>query len=301
MIALDYTSAINPTALKAVNASDVFRYLCFSPKGDWKTIRQPEYDQLMNAGIGVTLNWEFDARDWNNTQTVGFNHGKEAVRQAHNLGYPVGCTIFGSADYDMPWGDWTARGQHYATGFAAVLRDSGYEPGVYGPWNVLTWCRDSGQYRRFWQAGMSYSWSSGKNANVWPGAHLRQRRHMTVAGQDTDMNDILIPEWGQARRGHAMADDWGRVGAPMAQFLQGLQDRNIRTVYEADSWFQEMFGFSPWDGVSPSHRSRLIQEIHNAVVGVIPGTVTEVSLTAEDRARIDRLAGILEKLAEHLK
>ena len=198
MIAVDYTSRIPPALLAAYGVSDVSRYLCYSPIGDWKKIHQPEYDELMNGGFGVTLNWELDARDWVNAN--GAAHGFEAVKEARNLGYPTGCTIIGSADFDMTLDQWKSSGRKYAHDFATTLISSRYRPGVYGPFDVLTWVRDAGYMDVFWQAGMSTSWSQRRNAELWPGAQIRQRHHLNINGHDTDMSDILVPNWGQARR-----------------------------------------------------------------------------------------------------
>lgn len=212
MIALDYTARIPPAALHAAGVSDVCRYLCYLPVGDWKVITKGEYDELVRAGIGVTLNWELAATDWAHGESTGHAHGTEAVRMAKALGYPAGCTIIGSADFDMDRSTWDNTARFYCRGFSNAIRGGGYRPGVYGPWDVLTWVRDSGLMDVFWQAGMSTAWSGGRNRNAWPGTHLRQRRHITVAGQDCDANDIHIPTWGQMRAGVPAldGDDMGR-------------------------------------------------------------------------------------------
>lgn len=195
-IALDYTSRISPAALKLSNVVAVSRYISVPVASTaWKRITKPEYDELVGAGIDVTLNFEYDARDWLGGSSVGKAHGTIAVSEARKLGYPTGKVIPGSCDFDMTPTEWNQSGIQYARAFRDVVRMSGYRPGVYGPWDVLTWCRDIG-YDAFWQAGMSTAWSNGRNANPWPGAHFRQRRHMMVGGTDTDVNDILIrPLW----------------------------------------------------------------------------------------------------------
>lgn len=214
-IALDYTSPIDPAALKAAGVVAVQRYLSWLYR--WggvthtyvnpKIIQGPEYAALRRAGIEVTLNWEYDARDWLGGATAGSAHAAEAVRQAQALGYPAGCAIIGSADFDMTSAQWSDAGHAYAQAFAAGIRAGGYRPGAYGPYDVLTWVRDARLMDVFWQAGMSTSWSGGRNAQAWPGAHLRQRGYKTVAGQQTDWNDILIPEWGQAGGDMALTTD----------------------------------------------------------------------------------------------
>jgi hypothetical protein len=93
---------------------------------------------------------------------------------------------------------WNSAGRAYAQTYSAIVRDGGYTPGVYGPYDVLTWCRDAGWFGMFWQAGMSTAWSGGRNAQLWPGAHLRQRYSTTVGGVGCDVNDILQDNYGGA-------------------------------------------------------------------------------------------------------
>lgn len=197
-IVVDYTSPIPPAALKAAGVVGVCRYI--APQA-WKRITLDEYRELVAAGIDVTLNWESDAHDWDTGAAGGSSHGQQAVAQARALGYPAGKVIPGSNDYDMTRTTWLNAGRAYGRAFAAQLRSGGYRPGIYGPYDVLTWARDDGIVDAFWQAGMSTSWSSGRNAGAWPGAHLRQRDHLTIAGTDTDWNEILIPHWGQRQAG----------------------------------------------------------------------------------------------------
>jgi hypothetical protein len=199
-IVLDYTARIAPAALKAAGVVGVCRYLKPDSVPAYR-IGLAEYRELVAAGIDVTLNWEFDAYDWLGGAGRGQAHGEEAVRQAKALGYPAGRVIVGSADFDMTLGQWQTSAASYARAFATAVRAGGYRPGVYGPWDVLGWVKAAGVMDAFWQAGMSTAFSAGRNANAWPGAHLRQRGHRTVGGQDTDWNEILIPNWG-----HDMVD-----------------------------------------------------------------------------------------------
>jgi hypothetical protein len=206
-IALDYTTRIDPADLVAAGVTDVCRYLSWPYR--WggvthnypnpKIIQQREFDELVAAGLGVTLNWEFDARDWMGGNSDGLAHGAEAARQALELGYPAGCTIAGSADFDMTRAQWLAAGKGYAIGWTSALLVAGYRPGVYGPSDVLGWCADEVPMSLYWQC-MSTAYSEGRNAQPWPGAHLRQRTYQTVGGVRGDRNDILRPSWGQYRK-----------------------------------------------------------------------------------------------------
>jgi hypothetical protein len=195
-IALDYTSRISPISLKAVGAVAVCRYLSWDSLA-WKTIKKPEWNELNAAGIQVTLNWEADAQDWLGGAAGALLQATKAVNSAEALGAPQGQVIIGSADFNMSRAQYLSAGRAYAKTFAAICLSAGFRPGIYGPYDVLQWVHDDGLMDAFWQAGMSTSWNNGRNANRWPGAHLRQRGHMMVAGTDTDWSEILIqPLWG---------------------------------------------------------------------------------------------------------
>lgn len=196
MIVVDYSAGrIAPNALKAAGVVGVCRYLSWLPNP--KVITKAEYDELVSAGIRVTLNWEFRTLDWLGGSSSGSQHAAEAVNQAKALGYPKGQEIIGSADFDMSRNQWLLAGRAYAIAFANGIRAGGYRPGGYGPYNVLQWLKDENIVDAFWQAGMSHAWTN--NNQVWPGAHLFQHAHLTIAGTDTDYNDVLVtPLWGKA-------------------------------------------------------------------------------------------------------
>lgn len=302
-IAVDYTARIPPEALRNAGVSGVLRYLCYEPVGTWKVIKQPEYDELIGAGFDVTLNWEYDARDW--LSVNGTSHGNTAVMQARRLGYPIGCTIYGSCDFDMNYTQWLNAGRAYAKAFAKAIRDGGYRPGVYGPFDVLTWVRAETIMDRFWQAGMSTAWSGGRNANVFIGAHLRQRRKIAIGNQETDWNDILIPEWGQARKDTSMVDangnTWGQMGPPVPNDYFDVRGPSVAL---ADLIGQEFQGHSLYDGHTQSVRTVLLNQIKagiDALTANPPVPASTVTLAQEDRDRIDRLTAVLTEVAAHVK
>lgn len=241
-IVLDYTYRIDPAALRAAGVSGVCRYLKPDSVPEYR-ITLAEYRELLAAGIDVTLNWEYDGHDWLGGASHGTSHGQTAVAQAKALSYPAGSVIVGSADFDMTVDQWNSAGRAYAVAFAAAIRAGGYRPGVYGPWDVLSWVSASKIMDAFWQC-MSKAYSSGRNTNPWPGAHLWQRGYKTVAGQQTDWNQIQISNWGGT-----MAD-FDPYGAPAS-----LGGRQVG-VLMADVWGNEMGGVSPYDNKSPSFRTQ---------------------------------------------
>lgn len=292
-IALDYTGRIDPAALKAAGVSDVFRYLSWM--NYWggvshnypnpKIIQKAEYDELLAAGIAVTLNWEYDAKDWLSGSDGGAAHALEACKQARALGYPAGATIIGSADFDMTRQQWDGAGHAYAVAFGAGIRAGGYTPGVYGPYDVLTWCANETGLSRFWQAGMSWAWSGQRNRNRWPGAHVRQMNHRTVGGRDTDWNEILIPDWGQHRLGGlSMASEQLLNGWAQPVTSSGEKDGRGVGIWVAEGWRYLWDGVGAYDkgSADPSgppsgfYLDRLLKLIrdeqrgsHNALAGAL--------------------------------
>ena len=235
---VDYAFPPHPSidALRAAGATDVSRYLSYIKTNTApKIITAGEYQALLAAGIAVVLNWEYDTYDFVNTGFDARVAASEALRQANALGYPQRCPIYFSVDFDATAGQWPT----IVARFRAVNDVLGVaRTGIYGPWDALEWARRDGVASWFWQAGMSTSWSAGRNAQLWPGAHLRQRRTAIIGGADCDINDIVQANYGQTgggpmsdadipdtRRLAGNGDTWGRAaitGEDPAHFLGGV-------------------------------------------------------------------------------
>lgn len=308
-IALDYTARIDPAELHAADVTQVCRYLSWlyywggtshnyvNPK----IIQRAEYDELRAAGIEVTLNWEFDEHDWLTGADGGSAHALEAVTQARKLGHPSTWVIVGSADFDMTRGQWDSAGREYGAAFRNVIRAGGYRPGVYGPWDVLTWCRDELGYDAFWQAAMSTAWSGGRNGRAWPGAHLCQRGYRTVAGIQADWNEILIPAWGGTEEDFmASADEILRL----LRNIEGIVTR------QSQDWDDLPSGVYPdgspivEGGSVPNVTKQRLVELLAKVDGVTAGAApTQEQVNAAVLAALQDpavVAGIGAALASHL-
>jgi hypothetical protein len=197
-LVIDCVKPPSVSAMRAAGVTGLSRYLSTlssDPLG--KIIHKPEYDALVAAGFDVILNWEHDAKDWLGGTPVGTSHAAQAVSQARVLGYPAGCAIPGSADFDMTASQWATSCRAYAVAYSAGIRAGGYVAGVYGPSDVLTWCQQLGGFAMYWQS-MSTAFSAGRNAKPWPGGHLRQRRKTSIGGADVDVNDVIQINYGQA-------------------------------------------------------------------------------------------------------
>jgi len=201
MTAIDTTVSLSSAQIAGLRAAGVTAVSRYIAPQSWKRITPAEYGRIIAGGLQVSLNWESGAEDLKTmgaTQTRTFAF--EAVRQAQACGYPRGCVILNSADWDVSAGDWSAVAANLRI-IRPIYRAAGYGLGLYGPWDALAWAKRDALVDVYWQAGMSTAWSGRRNAQLWPGAHLRQRRNAVIAGVDCDTNDILIAQFGQAGGG----------------------------------------------------------------------------------------------------
>lgn len=200
MTAIDTTvnlSSAQLAGLRAAGVTAVSRYIAHSTTIG-KIIPVSEVARYGPAGMQLVLNWEQradDLRTLSTAQTAAYAH--EAVAMAQARAYPAGCAIYVSADWDVTASEWPTVSANLRV-IRSIYSPAHYGLGLYAPWDALTWAKRDGLVDFYWQAGMSTSWSGRRNANAWPGAHLRQRRNAVIAGVECDTNDILIAQFGQA-------------------------------------------------------------------------------------------------------
>jgi hypothetical protein len=298
MIVIDCVSSPPLDAMRVAGVSGVSRYLSL-PQADtaWKRITLTEYVNLRGAGFDVLLNWEYAADDWLGGATAGQLHAAYAVQQARALGYPAGCAIPGSADFNMTHDQWNGPGWQYARAYSQGIRAGGYRAGVYGPWDVLEWCATTGWFDMYWQAGMSTSWSGGRNAALWPGAHLRQRYETTIGGVQCDVNDIIQANYGQ------YAVDAATTGGDMPGEYSPDTARAI--AIGATQYGYVQYTDPPWDDDLKTYNlkaveGRLAEQI-KAVAVPAPAPVDLDALVAALKPLIPTAAQIADELAKRLQ
>lgn len=167
-------------AIKADGNTFVMRYLSWLPNG--KVISKSEYDNYLNNGLAVGLNWEFAAGDQKGGAASGRIHGAEAYRQARSLGAPKGAAIYFSADWDVSASELPTVRAYWAA--AASELQGFYRFGVYGGYRAVNDALDHNYLA--WQ---TYAWSYG----VWDTrASIRQYQNgVTVGGADCDRNLLM--------------------------------------------------------------------------------------------------------------
>ena len=167
--------------LKQNGKEFVCRYLAYRPNG--KVIDSDECKRLHDAGIGIVLNWEQAAGDFQNGYDRGKQHAQEALKQANELGYPSDLPIYFSIDENVTSDAAMQTVGAYLNGVASVL--GRHRTGVYGQYSVIE--RMLPDYAEFgWQ---TYAWSSGKVSSK---AHIYQYRNgITFLAADVDFNRTL--------------------------------------------------------------------------------------------------------------
>ena len=286
MVFADYTGRISPSALLANKVTGVCRYLSWLPNP--KVIQQEEYNTLVNGGIRVVLNWEYDGLDWLGGASAARSQALEAIRQAKALGYPPGSPIPGSADFDMTHTQWTSVCRDYAMTYGGALVDAGYRPGVYSSYDVLGWCRYETPFDWWTWQSMSTAYSQRRNAMQWDGVNLWQKSQASIAGVSVDLSTV-VTEWG------AMNLDLGTVGAPSLGYSAWSKDGVPRSAMQGvvllDMAAQEFDGVSNWDGKSKSQRQQLLEEVRDNLRTLVNRPQGTVTLTDQDKQDIANLVG----------
>jgi hypothetical protein len=188
MLGLDYAgSSPGAAAVKAAGFDFVARYLS---RYSAKTIKQPEYDDMTNNGVGVVLVFE----DYANQALKGYDQGvadaQVALEQANALGWPANRPIHFAVDFDISDAQKPIAGE-YMKGAISVLGLA--RVGAYGGFYWIKYCAENGLASFFWQA---VAWSGGQ---IHEATTLFQRLGGTVVnGTSCDINESLKDDFGQS-------------------------------------------------------------------------------------------------------
>lgn len=291
---LDYAFPPHPTIeqIKSSGATAVSRYLSYVNTNTMgKILARSEYQMLTGAGIDVVLNWEYDAQDLVNPGFNASDAGTFMLSQARSIvGNDVFPAIYISADFNAVRSQWATM----KTRLQAIGSKIGKERvGIYGPWDVLTWARDDQVASWFWQAGMSTSWSQGRNRNPWPGAHLLQLHTIPIG----DVNLIVQPNFGQ-------------TGANMPS----LDDPHGGYVFNANAWSAAIAELSTSTDIAYNNNSQAVgsagvpfvveflkmRDNINTILTTV-GSISGGGFSADDRTLITNLTTAMQDLSTELK
>lgn len=170
--------------LWALGARFVCRYL--APLSG-KVLSPSERHALHEAGFGIVLNWENEARDMLSGYGLGVVHATEALRQAEDLGAPITVPIYFSVDFDATVAELEPVAR-YLDGAATILGRA--RVGVYGKADVIdALVPDHAAWG--WQ---TYAWSHGRLS--WKAHLLQYRNNVQLAGSTVDLDRSLMEPFG---------------------------------------------------------------------------------------------------------
>lgn len=217
-IGLDYAgSSPGAAAVKAAGFNFVARYLS---RYTAKTIRLPEYQNMVGNGVGVVLVFE----DYANQALQGYAQGaadaQVALDQANALGWPADRPIHFAVDFDISDAQKPAAGE-YMKGVHSVIGLA--RTGAYGGYYWIKYCDENGLAapNARWQA---VAWSGGQ---VHPTATLFQRLGgVTVNGTSCDVNDALKSDYGQGGHDMSTIATQDMVNSLANAYLEDNTDKN---------------------------------------------------------------------------
>lgn len=219
MIGYDYTARIAPAALKAAGCAVAFRYVMPQTPYWTKTLRNPEAEELLAAGIPIVSNWETTADRMLAGAQAGHDDAVQLVADWKALGAPSGLTGWFSADWDVQPGQVTAV-LAYLEGAAPVLGGKAYT-GCYGGLRAVAAAMDAGFGG--WQ---TVAWSGGE----WDSRAVARQtgRRLIVGGVEVDENLIInlaaLGAWGGPTTGDDVpltTDDIAAIAKAVNEYNDG--------------------------------------------------------------------------------
>jgi hypothetical protein len=184
---LDYSfSRPNLAQVKRDGAAGVIRYICpDTPNTHGKLLTAGERDQILAAGLDLTLNFEWYEGRCNEGGSAGASDGATALTTAKALGYPQGKTIYYS--HDTGAYNWPAIDAYFRSVRAA--HGGYYKVGAYGSYDLVTHLHAAGLIDKGWQ---TLAWSGGRRD---PWAVIYQNGQQRYGGA-ADVNEVTSTDIG---------------------------------------------------------------------------------------------------------
>ena len=153
-----------------------------------------EVDRLHRYGLSFALIFERNGNAAVVSPELGADHGRAAVAFAQSIGLPAGCAIwFAEADTHIGRENYDRARRYWALA-GAPTRAAGYRVGAYGGSLLIDDLHDRGIADLTWETG-AMSWNEWVHSRT---CALRQLvGYHDFGGVQTDLNDVVRPDWGQ--------------------------------------------------------------------------------------------------------
>lgn len=158
MYLVDRWGGTTPDEIRAQGADGVLCYL--SPTDGQPGSKDATPDQVKayrDAGLIVGLNWESTGTTPLGGYQAGVADATQALALARERGYPTGCAIYFSCDWDVQQAQLAAIFDYF-DGARSVLDPAGYLTGIYGGYSPVDTTVGGGHAHSGWQ---TEAWSSG--------------------------------------------------------------------------------------------------------------------------------------------
>lgn len=261
--------------------------ICYTSKVNRRKCPKPGYAaRLVALGGRVAFVYEDGASSALRGHQAGVDHGRYAVTDVRAQGYPAGCTIFATADFDAH----PDQIRDYVHGFAQVVRASGYQVGLYANGLCIRTFKAEGLVSVGWLtcSGGFRGSKDHTGADLWQRC-TGQRPMLTIPGYSIDTNVLLaerVGAWGEpapvAARPKVIADFPGVIhpgdtGHPVAMWAFVLTACGYR------GFTSRPYALARQMGVGKVHATKRFQRRHHLpATGVV------------DRATWDAAGRVLE-------
>jgi hypothetical protein len=176
-----------------------------------------EVDRLHRHGLSFGLIFERNGNAAVVNPEAGNDHGNAAVAFARSIGLPEGCAIYFAEADTMVQRHQYDRARRYWSLAGAPTRAAGYRVGAYGGSVLIDTLHAEGIVDLTWETG-AMSWNEWVHSQT---CALRQLLgYHDFGGVQTDLNDVVVDDWGQWTPTGAYrppADDAGTTQPPESE------------------------------------------------------------------------------------
>lgn len=251
------------SALRALGATFVCRYLSPASVGAWKNLSEAEANALKAGGIDIVSNWEVDTNDWEGGRSQGVNYAQQAAALHTACGGPGAAPIYFSVDMDADPASVVNSG--YFQGINSVIGVK--RTGCYGSTAVIAALTTAGLLGNL---GAPLGWRT-MSTDFQGGAGSESQFSLEQTGyfnNDYDRDASLVDNFGQWSANGGSAPAPTPAPAPVPVNNSGYETNahhNTHTPLTVDGYF----GSNSWEA---------LQFVLGVTVDGIPGPQTYTAL-----------------------
>jgi hypothetical protein len=245
VIDTNHNTARKLAALRALGVETIIRYdNRLSPHGE-KQVKPDEARAIADAGMRLAIVYEGAGDKISQfSEAIGYLDAKYSRQRAPERGQPNGSAVYFAVDFDATAGQIESRIIPYFRGVKRAFEEEGgvdLRVGVYGSGLVCRMVKEAELADLIW-ISCSMGWAESRAYLAAGDYTLRQHTPKTIAGLDTDPNDIspdvtdigdFVP-WGGATA--AVGADEPKPAPKRTVTLA------VKTISESSTFWASVFG-----------------------------------------------------------